>query len=752
MKKVNIGGMLAVIFMSAFFLGACGKTENIRENEAPVAVARDEAVRERSHVFKLEDKKLPNADMSLYSDSFSVVNGCCYFHAYHGEILTAESILKLTVERDFEEILLPEESDYYYEKFTVDDSGNIFIIKTAYSDDSSPSEKCLVKLSAQGNMMWSAPLTEADCENDIRDVAYVNGVGVVIVGEGELSIYDENDGQFTEKVKRDTDIPNYYDAKLLKTRNGKVYICEEDSNLDYKLYEFNCDSKTFGKVVETPQSLHVNCQNLFPGSTFDLYVAEKDGIYGFNTGDMEATLIYDYVLSDIQVGYIAIIAEPSPDNMVIYGSLGNDEYSLCGVTEVKPEDVTSKTTLTIGMMGIDEDVRNQMIRFNQDNDKVRLKILDYTENDTGAEDGNLSASYERLNLDMVQGNTPDILILDDDMPWRSYIDKGALESLDKYVEHDQELPLEKILDNVVEATSIKGNHYFLVPKFQINTCVAAKDIVGDEIVTLENYKDICSRQGMDPADGMGFHIRDYSDIYYSLCGSSFIDYEKGISGYDSEGFKALLDLISSFPGADDGVEYSSEREGYYRENKALLLPYTFFDFDFYQVIRDGYFGRDIVFNGYPSEKCGKSYISLPLQIAISSSCTDKESAWRFLKSFLSDEYQEKIEDGFPVSKKAFNELVKKSQVELEDIYGDSLIAHKEFNIAGVNVERKALSKEEAEYFSDFIMSVKEISPVDNKILDIISEEVGAFYAGQKSADEVANIIQSRVSLYLSESK
>ena len=68
------------------------------------------------------------------------------------------------------------------------------------------------------------------------------------------------------------------------------------------------------------------------------------------------------------------------------------------------------------------------------------------------------------------------------------------------------------------------------------------------------------------------------------------------------------------------------------------------------------------------------------------------------------------------------------------------------------MERKALSKEEAEYFSDFIMSVKEISPVDNKILDIISEEVGAFYAGQKSADEVANIIQSRVSLYLSESK
>ena len=37
-----------------------------------------------------------------------------------------------------------------------------------------------------------------------------------------------------------------------------------------------------------------------------------------------------------------------------------------------------------------------------------------------------------------------------------------------------------------------------------------------------------------------------------------------------------------------------------------------------------------------------------------------------------------------------------------------------------------------------------------KVNDIISEEAGAFYEDQKSAQEVADVIQSRVSLYLSE--
>ena len=40
----------------------------------------------------------------------------------------------------------------------------------------------------------------------------------------------------------------------------------------------------------------------------------------------------------------------------------------------------------------------------------------------------------------------------------------------------------------------------------------------------------------------------------------------------------------------------------------------------------------------------------------------------------------------------------------------------------------------------------------DEVLNIISEEAAAFYQGQKSVDEVASVIQSRVKIYVGESR
>lgn len=41
---------------------------------------------------------------------------------------------------------------------------------------------------------------------------------------------------------------------------------------------------------------------------------------------------------------------------------------------------------------------------------------------------------------------------------------------------------------------------------------------------------------------------------------------------------------------------------------------------------------------------------------------------------------------------------------------------------------------------------------DDEIIHIINEEAGAYYSGQKSADDVISIIQNRVQLYVNENK
>ena len=41
---------------------------------------------------------------------------------------------------------------------------------------------------------------------------------------------------------------------------------------------------------------------------------------------------------------------------------------------------------------------------------------------------------------------------------------------------------------------------------------------------------------------------------------------------------------------------------------------------------------------------------------------------------------------------------------------------------------------------------------DEKIMEIMSEEIEPFFKGQKSAEDVASVLQSRVKLYLQEKK
>ena len=61
-----------------------------------------------------------------------------------------------------------------------------------------------------------------------------------------------------------------------------------------------------------------------------------------------------------------------------------------------------------------------------------------------------------------------------------------------------------------------------------------------------------------------------------------------------------------------------------------------------------------------------------------------------------------------------------------------------------------IKPEEEKIFYDLIQSAKIITTRDKLYMAIIEEEAGAYFAGQKSLEEVTNIIQNRIELYLAE--
>ena len=61
-----------------------------------------------------------------------------------------------------------------------------------------------------------------------------------------------------------------------------------------------------------------------------------------------------------------------------------------------------------------------------------------------------------------------------------------------------------------------------------------------------------------------------------------------------------------------------------------------------------------------------------------------------------------------------------------------------------------LTSEDVKLVTDFVESLTLTYSSNQAVNNIINEEAAAYFKGQKSAQEVADIIQSRVSIYVNE--
>ena len=67
-------------------------------------------------------------------------------------------------------------------------------------------------------------------------------------------------------------------------------------------------------------------------------------------------------------------------------------------------------------------------------------------------------------------------------------------------------------------------------------------------------------------------------------------------------------------------------------------------------------------------------------------------------------------------------------------------------------EFEELNQEQVDRIVSFVESVNKRGYYNEAISNIISEEAGAYFSGQKSARDVASVIQSRVQVYVNENR
>lgn len=125
-----------------------------------------------------------------------------------------------------------------------------------------------------------------------------------------------------------------------------------------------------------------------------------------------------------------------------------------------------------------------------------------------------------------------------------------------------------------------------------------------------------------------------------------------------------------------------------------------------------------------------------LPIAISDSCANKEQAWQFVDSLLGEEFQSKyIVFNFPIRISA-----------LESKFEDAMTLKEGWGNTAEDLPTEA----QAEELYGMMDTAYGNNQIDENIWNIIEEEASYYFNNEKTAQEVAAIIQNRVELYLAE--
>lgn len=557
--------------------------------------------------------------------------------------------------------------------------------------------------------------------------------------------------------------------------------------------------KLTGDTVKIPDSAY----NFFPGDdVYDIYYDYNGNIYGYKFDTDTKDKVIDWIECDINSNNLNSYSILPDGRVIAFENTYDDQtqtntMQLIVMTRVDAASVVNKTVLTFACMYLDWNMRDAIVKFNRASNTHRIVVRDYSEYNT---DDDYTAGIQKLNTEMLSGKLPDMIDINTySMPIEQYAAKGFLTDLYELIDADPDMSRESFVQPVLKALeSADGKLYQLPQTFAVDTAIALDKVVGEyDTWNLAAVKDAMTKL-QDGATVFDVYCTK-SDIL-STCISrnidAFVDWENGAAHFDSDEFKALLELANSFPDTYDweNADEEDQDSAQNRMNAGKQLMSSFYVSSLEDILYQltGYNGK-VKFVGYPSEDGTSNHaFQIDGAIAISSTCADKTAAWNFMKQFLNEEYQSSYNIwSFPINQAAFDAKLKEMMTEeyqtddngnvMKDDNGNPIripkvtyytdgngtmtgystgnggVAVMQASADGsvemgengeVNVY--AMTQEQADEILGLINATTAVYGYDESIMGIITDEAAPYFAGEKSLDDTVNMIQSRVNLYVAE--
>ena len=651
----------------------------------------------------------------------------------------------------------------------------------------------LMHVAADGSTIASIDLSDTNAD-DTEDGMSSNLSSFAVDAAGNLYVSDYNniyvlDAEGNVQFKLDGSQYNGSLCRLNAQQVGVMWynytddVNAADENGQY-FVPIDLETKDWGEKVKLPS----NVWSIFPGDdAYDFYYAYNNNIYGYAAKTDTKEKLVDWLACDVDTnnmsGY-AMLSDSRVAALMQDWSTAPTTYQLIVLHRVDASEIKEKKVLTLACMYLDWNLRSMIVEYNKTNDEYRINVVDYSEYAT---DDDYNAGVTKLTTEIISGSVPDIF-LTSNLPIDKYAAKGVIADLNTFMDGGNGLSRDYFVPQVMSALEKDGKLYELPTSFSVQTAYALSSIASQydtwNVAAVQDAMTQLQEGATVFSDGWTKNTALSNCLSRNL--SAFVDWTTGKCEFDSEAFQQLLAFCNSFPAetsdGDGAIAYASSvdiavDDAMWDSNatritngKQLMSTIGMYSFDSY--IWNVYAIRDkITFTGYPTEDGSGSSFELQMPMAISSVTKYPDAAWDFVCSIIKK--MNTIDEnnyyyGFPISQAAFDaEMtdIMTEQYQLDengeqvDWDGDgepdkAIRGSYETMENGETVYKDvyALTQEDIDQILGVINSTRSVYDYDQEILDIITDEVAAYFAGDKDVQTTANMIQSRVNLYVQEQR
>ena len=651
----------------------------------------------------------------------------------------------------------------------------------------------LMHIAADGSTIASIDLSDTNNE-DNEDGMSGNLSSFAVDAAGNLYVSDYNniyvlDAEGNVQFKLDG---SQYNGSLYRLNAQQVGVMwynytddvnAADENGQY-FVPIDLETKDWGEKVKLPS----NVWSILPGDdVYDFYYADNNNIFGYTAKTDTKDKLVDWLACDVDTnnmnGY-AMLSDSRVAALMQDWSTDPTTYQLIVLHRVDASEIKEKKVLTLACMYLDWNLRSMIVEYNKTNDEYRINVVDYSEYAT---DDDYNAGVTKLTTEIISGSVPDIF-LTSNLPIDKYAAKGVVADLNTFMDGGNGLSRDYFVPQVMSALEKDGKLYELPTSFSVQTAYALSSIASQydtwNVAAVQDAMTQLQEGATVFSNGWTKNMALSNCLSRNL--SAFVDWTTGKCEFDSEAFQQLLAFCNSFPAetsdGDGAIAYASSADiavddamwesdaTRITNGKQLMSTIGMYSFDSY--IWNVYAIRDkITFTGYPTEDGSGSSFELQMPMAISSVTKYPDAAWDFVCSIIKK--MNTIDEnnyyyGFPISQAAFDaEMtdIMTEQYQLDengeqvDWDGDgepdkAIRGSYETMENGETVYKDvyALTQEDIDQILGVISNTHSVYDYDQEILDIITDEVAAYFAGDKDVQTTASMIQSRVNLYVQEQR